>query len=112
MSLNVLVIERDPVFASELRAALEARGCAIRVVDDGKAGLAQATVLPPDLILVAVAVPLCMILNTLRITLIGLVGNQYGSDAGHQFHDYSGYISLVICFVVLMKITKMLGWKS
>jgi exosortase len=64
-----------------------------------------------NVILLATAVPLCLIINGLRITMIGLVGNQMGRDAGHAFHDSSGFISLIICFLVLMKLTKLLGWK-
>lgn len=62
-------------------------------------------------ILLATIVPLTLVVNSIRIATIGLVGANYGSDAGHQFHDYSGYISLVLCFVLLMKLTKVLGWK-
>lgn len=64
-----------------------------------------------NLILLASAVPLTLAINGIRITMIGVVGNMYGSEAGMQFHDYSGYISLVIAFVVLMKLAKALGWK-
>ncbi|MCC7435613.1 MAG: exosortase/archaeosortase family protein [Methanoregulaceae archaeon] len=64
-----------------------------------------------NLLLFAISLPLCVLINTLRITLIGIVGNQYGSEAGHAFHDYSGYISLVVSFLILMKVTKILGWK-
>lgn len=62
-------------------------------------------------ILLATVVPLTLVVNSLRIATIGLVGANYGADAGHKFHDYSGYISLVLCFILLMKLTKVLGWK-
>ena len=63
-------------------------------------------------VLLAVSIlPLSLIVNGLRITMIGLVGNSFGSAAGASFHDYSGYISLVICFGILYKMTKSLGWK-
>lgn len=60
----------------------------------------------------ALILPLCLIINGLRIALIGIVGNQYGWDAGIKFHDYSGYITLIICFVILFKIARGLGWKD
>lgn len=56
--------------------------------------------------------PLCLFINGLRIALIGVVGNMYGEEAGHQFHDYSGYITLLICFFLLFKLARMLGWKD
>jgi exosortase len=56
-------------------------------------------------------IPLAVITNGVRIAMIGIVGNSLGADAGHQFHDYSGYISLVICFFVLQKVCRALGWK-
>jgi len=44
--------------------------------------------------------------------LIGMVGDTWGDAAGHAFHDYSGYIALVVCFVILFKIARALGWKD
>ena len=57
-------------------------------------------------------VPLCLVINGLRIALIGMVGSQYGSDAGMQFHDFSGYITLIVCFFILFKLARVLGWKD
>lgn len=56
--------------------------------------------------------PLALLINGLRIALIGVVGNAYGADAGHAFHDYSGYITLVLCFFIIFKIARGLGWKD
>ncbi len=63
-------------------------------------------------IMAAMVLPLCIFINSLRITLIGIVGENYGSAAGHQFHDYSGYITLILCFFILFKIARWLGWKD
>lgn len=65
-----------------------------------------------NLVMFAVILPLCIFINGLRIALIGLVGENYGHDAGMAFHDYSGYITLVICFFILFKIARGLGWKD
>ncbi|HLK15542.1 MAG TPA: exosortase/archaeosortase family protein [Fimbriimonadaceae bacterium] len=65
-----------------------------------------------NVILVALVVPLSLLVNGLRIMLIGVVGNEYGDAAAHSFHDYSGYIALFICSVALYYLTKALGWKS
>ena len=62
--------------------------------------------------------PLCVFINSLRIALIGVVGNSFGSTpaehdaAAHTFHGYSGYITLLICFFILFKIARGLGWKD
>ena len=57
MPLNVLVFEGDPAFAAALRAGLEAKGCAVQIVEDGNAGLMLASQLKPDLILLAIELP-------------------------------------------------------
>lgn len=57
-------------------------------------------------------VPLCMFINGLRIALIGVVGELQGPDAALKFHDYSGYITLLICFFILFKFARLFGWKG
>ena len=56
--------------------------------------------------------PLCLFVNGLRIAMIGLVGEHYGDRAGVAFHDYSGYIALLVCFFILFKFARWLGWKD
>lgn len=63
-------------------------------------------------IMALMILPLCLAINGLRIALIGVVGDLYGSEAGMQFHDYSGYITLLVCFFILFKIARLLGWKD
>jgi len=65
-----------------------------------------------NVLMAAAILPLCIFINSLRIALIGIVGENYGSDAGHKFHDYSGYITLLICFFILFKFARWLGWKD
>lgn len=65
-----------------------------------------------NVLMVAFLLPLALFINGLRIMLIGVVGDMYGSEAGHKFHDYSGYITLIVCFFVLFKIARWLGWKD
>lgn len=65
-----------------------------------------------NLALAAILFPLALFVNGLRIALVGMVGDQMGHDAGVAFHDYSGYITLILCFFVLFKIAKGLGWKD
>ncbi len=62
-------------------------------------------------IMVLLIFPLCLFINGLRIALIGIVGNMYGADAAAKFHDYSGYLTLVLCFIIIFNVAKVLGWK-
>ncbi len=64
-----------------------------------------------NLILVAMALPLAVVINGLRIGVIGIVGNNISKDAGHMFHDYGSYIFLVMAFAILYYTAKKLGWK-
>lgn len=61
------------------------------------------------LVLIAAALPLSLFINSLRITMIGYAGIWTGSaEAMHQFHDWSGYLGLIICFVILFGIAKLI----
>lgn len=78
-----------------------------------------------DIFLFAITIPLALLINGLRIMLIGIVG-EYGtinpgawwavkmrelgknSDVGLVFHDYSGYITLIVCFIILHYTVKLL----
>lgn len=64
-----------------------------------------------NVVLVAAVLPLALLVNALRITLIGLIGNACGAEAGSHFHDASGYVSLGVCFGLLYGLTRVLGWK-
>ncbi|MCL2777205.1 MAG: response regulator [Polyangiaceae bacterium] len=57
MGQSVLIFESDAEFAGELRAELERLDCQVQVVDDGVAGLQQAALAQPDLILLSIELP-------------------------------------------------------
>jgi exosortase len=61
-----------------------------------------------NLVLAVIAIPLSLVVNGIRIAMIAIVGANNGADAAMKFHDYSGYIALALCFVVLGLITKRL----
>ncbi|HXH60694.1 MAG TPA: exosortase/archaeosortase family protein [Fimbriimonadaceae bacterium] len=63
-------------------------------------------------LMVVLVLPLCLFINGLRIALIGIAGEEYGRSAGLSFHDYSGYITLIVCFFLLFKFARLLGWKD
>jgi exosortase len=82
-----------------------------------------------NLLLFALSLPLALFINGLRIMLIGVVGEaqstftpvltpfanwlrNHGDDAGMVFHDYSGYGTLLICFVILHFIVRALEGKA
>lgn len=60
-------------------------------------------------LMVLLAFPLSLFINSLRITMIGYAGIWTGSaDAMHKFHDWSGYLNLVICFAILFGFARIL----
>ncbi len=64
------------------------------------------------ILLFVVPLPLALFINGLRIALIGVVGFNWGADAGHWFHDNGGWSVLIVCFFILFKIARLLGWKD
>ena len=65
-----------------------------------------------NLVMIAMVLPLALAINGLRIGLIGMVGELQNGTAAAQFHDYSGYITLIVCFFILFKFARLLGWKD
>lgn len=61
--------------------------------------------------LIVLALPLALVINGLRIALIGVVGTKFGEEAGYAFHDWSGYLVLVVAFAVLFQLGRWLGWQ-
>ncbi|MDO8587952.1 MAG: exosortase/archaeosortase family protein [Armatimonadota bacterium] len=59
--------------------------------------------------LVLSALPLGLVANSMRIMFVALVGEFFGEDAMHAFHDYSGYLMLGVSFVVLELISRSMG---
>lgn len=64
-----------------------------------------------QVLLVILALPLALMINGLRIALIGIVGTKFGEEAGYAFHDWSGYMVLVVAFAVLFQLGRWLGWQ-
>ena len=57
-------------------------------------------------------VPLSLFINALRITFIGIVGELISSKAASTFHDYSGFIVLILAFMFLFNFARVLRCKS
>jgi exosortase len=58
------------------------------------------------------SLPLSLVINSVRIALIGVVGECISADAAHTFHDWSGMITLVLGFIVLFSLAKVLGCRK
>jgi len=58
------------------------------------------------------SLPLSLIVNSVRIALIGVVGECIGPDAAHTFHDWSGMITLTLGFIALFGLAKGLGCRT
>ncbi len=64
------------------------------------------------LLLFLFSLPLSLAVNSVRIALIGVVGECIGPDAAHVFHDWSGMITLVLGFIALFGLAKGLGCRT
>lgn len=58
------------------------------------------------------AAPFAIAINILRVVMIGLAGEWFGEEAGYAFHDYSGYIVLIVGFLILFKVASWFGCKE
>lgn len=57
-------------------------------------------------LLALLTLPVAMIVNALRVALIGIVGEFYGAKAADTFHDYSGILTVVAGFAALIFIAQ------
>ena len=57
-------------------------------------------------------IPLSLFINALRITLIGICGEIISSKAAATFHDYSGFIVLILAFLFLFNFARVLRCES
>lgn len=56
--------------------------------------------------LTALTFPVAMVVNAVRVALIGVVGEAMGAKVATAFHDYSGLITVILGFGVLIFIAK------
>ena len=63
-------------------------------------------------LLFAFSLPLSLLVNSVRIALIGVVGECIGAPAAHVFHDWSGLLTLVLGFIALFGLAKGLGCRT
>jgi exosortase len=58
------------------------------------------------------SLPLSVFVNSVRIALIGVVGECLGTSAAHTFHDWSGIISLILCLGLLFGVARKMGCRT
>ncbi len=58
------------------------------------------------LVIFSLTIPLALTVNSVRIALIGMVGEVFSAKAAAAFHDYSGLITLVCGFAALIFVAK------
>jgi len=63
-------------------------------------------------VLIGLTLPLSVLLNGIRVTMIAIVGEYMGSEAMHSFHDYSGYLMLVLAFVLLSLLARFVKCRN
>lgn len=107
---NVIQMENYSLFVDvpcsgfKLLLALLTFSAAFAYLVDGKPGR--------RLLLFAFSLPLSLLVNSVRIALIGVVGECIGPDAAHVFHDWSGVITLCLGFMALFGLAKGLGCRT
>ena len=85
---SILVIDDEPSLRRLMRKSLEAQGYAVREAENGRDGIAQCAVQPPDLIITDIFMPEQDGLETLRtlrksqpdIRVIAMSGGGYMGD--------------------------------
>ena len=63
-------------------------------------------------LLFLISMPLSLVINAVRIGLIGIVGDCIGPDAAHVFHDWSGMLTLVLGVAALLLAAKGFGCRT
>jgi exosortase B len=60
--------------------------------------ISRPSKLAHSVILLALALPIALAANILRVLSLVLVTYHFGDSAGHAFHDYAGYAEIVFAF--------------
>lgn len=61
------------------------------------------------LLLIGLSVPVSILTNGARILLVGVIGNQGGTNLANQLHDASGFLGVIVCVLILSGIGSMIG---
>ena len=58
------------------------------------------------------SLPLSIAVNVTRLTLLGVVGECFGTHAAHVFHDWDGLLSLVLGVTALFLFARRIGCRT
>ena len=58
------------------------------------------------------SIPLSIAVNVTRLTLLGVVGECFGTHAAHVFHDWDGLLSLVLGVTALFWFARRMGCRT
>ncbi len=61
---------------------------------------------------VLIALPLSVLVNSLRVALLVVVGHYWDPNLVPVLHDYSGYVVLIVAFAVMYFIARVLGCRE
>ncbi len=64
------------------------------------------------ILFVIIAMPLSVLINSLRVALLVLVGHYWDPNLVPVVHDYSGYTVLVVAFILMYALARMLGCRE
>jgi len=62
------------------------------------------------LLLVAAAIPVAVVVNTLRVTSAAFVATSAGEETVDRFHDVSGFVMFAVAFAILAGWKEVLRW--
>jgi exosortase B len=62
-----------------------------------------------NLVLLALVLPIAFIANMARVCLLMWITFEFGDIAGQRFHDWAGYLEIVLAFVLFFGLDAMLG---
>jgi exosortase len=63
-------------------------------------------------VMFAVLIPVAIIVNSWRIAMIGVFGENFGDNAARLFHDRGSYLELLLAYGALFLLARWLGWKD
>jgi exosortase len=59
-----------------------------------------------------ISMPLSLAVNIVRLTLLCIVGDCFGAQVGHVFHDWDGFFTLMAGVGVLFAVAKGIGCRT
>ena len=64
------------------------------------------------ILFVIIAMPLSVMVNSLRVAILVAVGHWWDPELVPVLHDYSGYVVLLVAFVLMYGIARLLGCRE